>query len=196
MVKLSRPLCLAVSVATLGLSLLFHPIDGAAQVGSTPVRVVNTPLPVTITNPGTGGGQLGPTRPSDLVVIRSKGVTCGSSPWIMLDTQVNGDGTLSPFTIPAGKVLIVTSIDARQGATGASGKQEEFFLFPSAANININYPVVDLMAAPGSSDGRAGVSAVITGVAIKAGNPCWGTNNLSAIGSADMLVRGFLTADQ
>ncbi len=139
--------------------------------------------------------QLAPSRPSDLVTIRSSGVKCSPSPWLKLDTQINGDGTLSPFVIPAGQVLIVTSVDFRQGSTGVSGKQEEFFLFPSAANIGVNFPIVDLMAAPGSSDGRAGVSAVVTGVAIKAGNPCWGVNNIAALGSADALIHGFLTAD-
>jgi Fibronectin type III domain len=139
--------------------------------------------------------QLAPSRPSDLVTIRSSGVKCTPSPWLKLDTQVNGDGTLSPFVIPTGQVLVVTSVDFRQGNTGVSGRQEEFFLFPSAANISVNYAIVDLMAAPGSSDGRAGVSAVVTGVAIKAGNPCWGVNNIAAQGSADALIHGFLTAD-
>lgn len=196
MITSARSIALAGSTAALGLSLLALPMAGLAQVGSTPVRIVNTPLPVTVTNPGTGAGHLGPSKPSDLVTIRSSGAKCPPSPWLMLDTQIKGDGTLAPFVIPAGKVLVVTSIDFRQGSTGSGGKQEEFFLFPSAANINFNIAIVDLMAAPGSSDGRAGTSAVVTGVAIKAGNPCWGVNNLSAQGSADALVHGFLATDE
>lgn len=196
MVKAKRSLLLAASFTALGAALLCHPTHSVAQVGSTPVRVVNTPLSVTVTNPGSAGAFLGPTKASDLVTLRSSRARCGTSPWLMLDTQVNGDGTLAPFVIPAGKVLIVTSIDFRQGSTGASGNQEEFFLFPSAANIGNNIAIVNLMAAPGSTDGRAGASAVITGVAIKAGNPCWGVNNLNALGSADALVHGYLAVDQ
>ena len=169
----------------------------AKTVSPEPVVVVNTaPLPVTVTNASADQGTLGPTKPSDLVTIRSTGAPCGASPWRLLDLQVLGDGTGVPFTIPVGKVLIVTSVDFRQGSTGSPGMQEEFVIFPSAANISVSYPVVDLMAAPGSSDGRAGVSAVITGVVIKAGNPCWGVNNIGRIGSADVIVRGYLTADR
>lgn len=196
MVNVKRSFFFAGSVATLAASMLLCSNESAAQVGSTPVRIVNTPLSVTVTNPGSGGAFLGPTKPSDLVTIRSSGVKCGSSPWLMLDTLIKGDGTLTPFVIPVGKVLVVTSVDFRQGATGAGGNQEEFFLFPSAANISVNMAIVDLIAAPGSTDGRAGASAVVTGVAIKAGNPCWGVNNLSAQGSADALVHGYLAIDQ
>lgn len=183
------------SVATIAALLLLCPADSSAQIGSTPVRIVNTPLSVTVTNPGSGGASFGPTKPSDLVTIRSSGAKCAPSPWLLLDTQIKGDGTLAPFVIPVGRVLVVTSVDFRQGLTGSPGKQEEFFLFPSAANINTGYPIVDLVA-PGSSDGRAGASAVITGVVIKAGNPCWGVNNSAALGSADALVHGYLAADQ
>lgn len=196
MVYVTRSLILAGSVSAIGLSLLLHTGESTAQIGSTPVRVVNTPLSVTVTNPGSAGAFLGPTKPSDLVTIRSSGAKCEPSPWLKLDTQITGEGTLVPFAIPTGKVLVVTSIDFRQGATGSSGKQEEFFLFPSAANIGINHAIVDLMAAPGSSDGRAGGSFVVTGVAIKPGNPCWGVNNLASQGAADALVHGYLAADQ
>ena len=196
MIKVSRSLSLAVSVALIGLPMLLHSTDSAAQVGSTPVRIVNTPLSVTVTNPSSGGGFLGPTKPSDLVTLRSSRAKCEPSPWLKLDTQVNGDGTLSPFVIPVGKVLVVTSIDFRQGNTGSAGSQEEFFLFPSAANIGNNIAIVDVVAASGATSRAAGASAVITGVAIKAGNPCWGVNNLNALGSADALVHGYLAADQ
>ena len=196
MVKAKRSPMLAASFMALGVSLLCHSTQSVAQVGSTPVRVVNTPLSVTVTNPGSAGAFLGPTKASDLVTLRSSRAKCIPSPWLMLDTQVNGDGTLTPFVIPAGKVLIVTSIDFRQGNTGTAGNYEEFFLFPSAANIANNIAIVDLVAAPGSADRAAGASAVVTGVAIKAGNPCWGVNNLNALGSADALVHGYLAVDQ
>jgi hypothetical protein len=72
---------------------------------------------------------------------------------------------------------------------------EEFFLFPSETNIDVNYAIVDSVSL-GSSNSRAGASSVFTGVAIAAGTPCWGVNNISKIGSADAVVHGFLTKDK
>jgi hypothetical protein len=74
------------------------------------------------------------------------------------------------------------------------GKQEEFFLFPLAEHIDVNYAIVDSLSL-GSTDSRARTSLVVTGVAIKAGTPCWGMNSLN-MGSADVLVHGFLTQDR
>ena len=58
------------------------------------------PKRVEVTNfPATSEPSLAPTKPSQLVTIRSsRATTCGSSPWLPLDQQVNQDGTLSPFT--------------------------------------------------------------------------------------------------
>jgi hypothetical protein len=185
----------------------FAPIAWAKQPKpGKPVRVTNLPVTqdVRVTNPpatqdvqvtNLPPAPLAPTTPSQLVTIRSsKAVKCGTSPWLALDTQVNQDGTLSPFSIPAGMVLVVTSVDWRQGNTGAPGKQEEFFLFPSADHIDVNFPIVDSLSL-GSADSRAGTSLVVTGVAIKSGTPCWGVNSPN-IGSADVLVHGFLTEDR
>ena len=140
-------------------------------------------------------GPLAPSNPSDLVTIRGTGRTCGTSPWRALDQQVNPDGTLSPFTIPPKTVLVVTSVDSRQGNTGGSYVSEEFFLFPSEANIDVNYNIVDSVSL-GSANARAGASIVVTGVTIKAGTPCWGVNNIAQMGSADALVHGFPTKDE
>jgi hypothetical protein len=171
------PSSLAVSVQN------FPATQPVSFPAAQPVQVQNFPE-----------APLAATRPSQLVTIRSTGALCGTSPWRALDQQVNQDGTLSAFVVPAGKVLVVTSVDWRQGSTGSPGKQEEFFLFPSAANIDVNYAVVDSMSL-GSSDGRAGTSIVVTGVAIKAGTPCWGVNSLG-MGTADALVHGFLADDR
>lgn len=89
----------------------------------------------------------------------------------------------------------MTSVDWRQGNTGGPYVNEEFFLFPSEANIDVNYNIVDSVSL-GSANARAGASIVVTGVTIKAGTPCWGVNNIGHIGSADALVHGFLTKDK
>lgn len=136
---------------------------------------------------------LAPSKPSDLVTLRSNGAKCAPSPWLALNTRVNPDGTLSPFVIPAGQVLVVTSVDWRQGL-GSATVHSEFFLFPSAANINVNYPIAMSVGAGAGPTG--GGSFVVTGVVLPAGTPCWGINDLSNLGSADALVHGFLTANQ
>jgi hypothetical protein len=136
---------------------------------------------------------LAPSKASMLVTLRSSGATCGASPWKALDTRVNPDGTLSPFVIPEGRVLVVTSVDWRQGLI-AAGQHSEFFLFPSATNISINYPIAQAVGAGAGPTG--GGSFVVTGTVIGPGTPCWGINDLSNIGSADALVHGFLAPNK
>jgi hypothetical protein len=188
-----------------GVITFVNPRSTEAQVGSTPVRVVNTPLPVTGTvnvgnfppGGGTSASVLAPRKASDLVTLRSSGQACGSSPWRRLDTRINANGTLStPFVIPSGQVLIVTSVDWRQGSTAGGNRHEEFYLFPSEENIDVVFFPIAMAFAVGSGDGRAGVTTAVTGVAISAGTPCWGVNNLTQLPSADVLVHGFLAADE
>ena len=197
MSRLKSPASVTAVVLLLAVMTLMYAERGEAQVGSTPVRVVNTPLPVTVTNPSGGGGGLGPTKASDLVTLRGSGAACTatSGPNVRrFDQRENGDGTETPFTIPAGEVLVVTSVDFRQGITGGSGQQEELFLLV-ASTTNSFSEMADLMAAPGSTDARAGLSAVITGAAIKStGTPCWQVNSLRA-GSADVILHGYLAPD-
>lgn len=78
------------------------------------VRVMNVPAMQDVQMTNLPPAPLAPTNPSQLVTIRSsKAVKCGTTPWLALDTQVNQDGTLAPFSIPEGMVLLVTSIDWR-----------------------------------------------------------------------------------
>ena len=93
-------------------------------------------------------------------------------------------------------MLVVTGIDFRQGITNGAGQQEELFLYASSLISPSLAFLADLMAAPGSSDARAGLSAPITGVAIKStAVACWQVNNLTHAGSADALLHGYLAPD-
>jgi hypothetical protein len=167
----------AILVAVVLLAILG--VRGEAQVRAALVQLVNPPL--------------APTKPSDMVTLRSSGSVCTGSPWRRLDRRVNPDGTVTPYTIPAGQVLVVTSVDWRQGFIAAGG-HSEFFLFPSEANISVNYPIAQSVGAGAGPTG--GGSFLVTGVALPAGTPCWGINDLTNLGSADALVHGFLAADQ
>jgi hypothetical protein len=145
-----------------------------------------------------GDSPLGPTRASDLITLSSSRALCqaGHPTILRFDQQNNGDGTTTPFTIPAGFVLVVTGIDFRQGITGSGpGAQEELFFYASSEASGSFSLLADLMAAPGSSDSRAGVSATITGVAIKStAVPCWQVNS-GSIGSASALLHGYVAPD-
>lgn len=169
------------SVGLVGLLMVFGTPLAKAQIKAANVNVVN---------------QLGPSKPSDLVTLRSSGAKCNPSSWKALDTKVKPDGTLSPFVIPAGQVLVVTSVDWFQGIGSDTPDtfHSVFFLFPSAANITVNYPIA--MAVGAGAGPPGGGSVVVTGVVIPAGTPCWGINDLSNLGSSDALVHGFLTLDQ
>ena len=179
----------ALTALAVSLSQIAYAQGPTSTKGPTPVQVVNTPLEVT--------GFLGPVKASDLVTLTSSGAFCSAGhPAVRrFDVQNNGDGTTTPFVIPAGQVLVVTGIDFRQGRTDGPGQQEELFLFASSLISDSLSNMADLMAAPGSSDSRAGLSAAITGVIIKStAIPCWQVNSLN-IGTARAVLHGYLAPD-
>src|SRR5215471_9756015 len=86
------------------------------------VTVVNTPsqpVPVVIQNPSSASPTLlGPTKASQLVTLTSTRGACpgvASNVAYVWDQRVNADSTVTPFSIPAGMVLVVTGLDWRQG---------------------------------------------------------------------------------
>jgi hypothetical protein len=56
------------------------------------------------------GGPLAPKKPSDLVTLTSSGAACTNygSAARRLDRRINPDGTVTPFSIPAKQVLVLT----------------------------------------------------------------------------------------
>jgi len=160
------------------------------------VTVVNTPsqpVPVVIQNPPSGSPTLlGPTKASQLVTLTSTRAQCPVPANIgyVWDQRVNADGSVTPFSIPAGMVLVVTGLDWRQGLPlGANA--EEIFVFASAAEIGTL-----IRSIGGASDGRTGANVVVTGVVAKAGvHLCWHVNS-GNLGSSDAVLHGFLAVDE
>jgi hypothetical protein len=59
------------------------------------------------------GAEFGPRRPSDVVTLVSSGALCPTPIGgdTVFDRRVLADGTRVPFTLPAGKVLVVTGLE-------------------------------------------------------------------------------------
>lgn len=137
---------------------------------------------------------LAPKKPSDLVTL-ARGDSCDPNPiGRKVDQLQNSDGTLLPFSIPPGKVLVVTGIDWTQGNTGAPNKAEILFLHSQTASGVIN-PMVTSHD-NGSADGRAGASIPVTGVTFKSGETLCVSANTGNIGSLGVRVHGFLAKDR
>ena len=56
-------------------------------------------------------GTLAPKKPSDVLTLRSSGASCSFPGTRKLDSRVLPDGTLVPYTIPDGQVLVVTGAE-------------------------------------------------------------------------------------
>jgi len=163
------------------------------------VTVVNTPsqpVPVVIQNPQSASPTLlGPTKASQLVTLTSTRAQCpGLPPNIayVWDQRVNADGSVTPFSIPAGMVLVVTGLDWRQGLALGANRAEEIFVYASsvvAGGLLIN-------SVSGGSDGETGANVAVTGVVAKSGMQlCWQVNS-GNLGSSDAVLHGFLAVDQ
>jgi hypothetical protein len=61
---------------------------------------------------GIAAAALAPSKPSQIITLfNTSGTACGSSHGLAVDHIVKSDGSSAAFTIPAGQVLIITSID-------------------------------------------------------------------------------------
>lgn len=114
------------------------PCNSATQKGSTTTTcnaVVdsNGNLHVAVQNSSASPTLLGPTKASQLVTLTSSqsGPNCpGTSGTArVFDQRVNSDGTVKPFTIPNGMVLVVTGLDWRQGPPSRHQQVRGHFLF-------------------------------------------------------------------
>jgi hypothetical protein len=84
---------------------------------------------------------LGPASVADIVdvEINIASATCANV-GAKFDTRLNPDGTQTPFDIPAGRVLVVTSIDILGfGATPGEGVQTRIF---RGVGLTVNVPAI------------------------------------------------------
>lgn len=170
---------------------------GAHALIAKLVVVTNSPsqpVPVVVQNPPSASPTLlGPTKASQLVTLTSTRTSCPGAPTALVwDQRVNADGTVTPFTIPSGMVLVLTGLDWRQGLPLGANRAEEIFVFRSMPSIGGT--LIDSVS--GASDGETGANVAVSGVVVKAAlQLCWQVNS-GNFGSSDAVLHGFLALDQ
>lgn len=135
-------------------------------------------------------GVLGPRKPSDLVTLITNGSTCSPISFLRMDTQIHADGTSSPFSIPAGEVLVLTGVDWDEG--GASGGVDNLVL----ALLGADYSVAAISTGPIGANGYGGASTPLSGIVVKPGTSICVTLNSPNTFNSYPVVHGFLTADK
>jgi len=139
-------------------------------------------------------GVVAPTKASELVTLRPSSAVPNcpdGSIALAMDQRVNSDGTSSAFSIPAGKVLVLTDADwsTCDGMPSAN-------LLVSAQVLSTTSPFdsvyVARLFATASSNGCGGGNANLSGVAIKSGR----TICIRANSSDQQRLHGFLASDR
>jgi len=144
MKRFSNVLRVALCVSVLTVALSVPATRAAGPPSGLDVNVVNTPsnpVPVSLQGTGTVSGNVAITntpnvkvvntptvnignslRPSQLVTVETFG-NCPGGLGIAFDQLEGADGTRQGFSIPAGKVLVVTAaeLDGRLGGAGHVG---------------------------------------------------------------------------
>ena len=110
-------------------------------------HVLSVPVILALLPPGAAGAPLGPTKPSQLVVVGSRAThpcdladTGGSR----VDVFEADDGSTQPFTIPPGKVLIVTKIKvSARGRSVPSGTEVLATIVKNVGGVAYLYGTLD-----------------------------------------------------
>ena len=100
---------------------------------------------------------LGPQHASDIVTLVTSSTPCPFpvTGVLLFDRQIRPDGTNVPFTVPAGKVLVVTGYEFR-ATTPISGRAIAGLIFPANSGVG------DQLWAVGEPVVLSGANVVIT----------------------------------
>lgn len=138
-------------------------------------------------------GLFAPSKPSEAVTLRSSGAKCTTtSAGDRFDSLVDpADGSLSPFTVPDGQVLVIT--DATFDFNGNPGSYAVTF---NAVTSTAPFGVIPIANAPFNiAPFHGGVTVHVGQAVIKPGMElCFRASDPVALGpSLANAVRGFLT---
>lgn len=137
-------------------------------------------------------------KPSQLVTVVTSAATCSNGPFsgILFDTRANSDGTYSSFSIPAGKVLIITdaAVSATGGVAGHTGELDILALPGASGLFQQAYITID------SGGNMSRQFTFPTGVAVKSGlTPCLfavdGTTQ-TTIPTVNGFIHGYFAPDR
>jgi hypothetical protein len=224
MKKICRILFVGLALGFVALFLGFLTGSPAPAQAPVPVRVTNTPLPVQgsvsvsntvpvsgtinaiLTNPA-----LQPQVASDTVTLQTGSevsVACqqgtsGPINWAFDRSVVKSGGTIVPFVLPAGKVLVVTSLDwtatgrpANGGPSPVANLARTAFLF-RVVNGGLNGPSAQSTAAADSTGKAGGSETFPTGAVLQnPGQFCLGMDTLVPGEALVGVLQGFLAPDR
>jgi len=129
---------------------------------------------------------LTPKFPSQLLNINNfLGTTCsceGTNNGFTLNTRANPDGTLSPFSIPSGQVLVVTGMSWFGGTSAGSG---------GFMSLCVDGSEVWFDTTVAGSNGEIGRSLQLTPLVFKSGHVLCGGGD----SGSEVLLTGFVTKD-
>ena len=136
-------------------------------------------------------GTLAPKKPSDVLTLRSSGAGCPFPGTRKLDSRVLPDGTLVPYTIPDGQVLVVTGVEwSLQDASPLGSVQ--LFLYTQTSSPS---PVAFFTDGISTTDTTAYRTSVVPqAIARPAEGLCAGANVVED--SLLVVVHGFLAKDR
>jgi hypothetical protein len=147
----------------------------------------------------TFASELGPTRPSDLVLLTNQnGTACGQGGRVF-DTLIRSDGSFqpSPYAIPPGRVLVVTRVQWDNATLPANETFRAVFLYSredpggtTAINGFGNY------FAKADAQGRFSTNFDIGPIAVKSGVRICAETTEPGYAPGIIRVFGFLARDR
>ena len=158
-------------------------------------------LTVMLAGCATSGAQsLGPRTPGDLVTLAGGAPATGgcSGAERPMDRRALGDGSQGPFTVPAGKVLVLTGVEWYSTGTGTGRSVLLTVLQRTPQGIQALFTSHAVSTPTGA--GYAGTQSVIPHVVVKPGVPLCVTQHLdNQPGGGNLpgsvILHGFLTDD-
>lgn len=168
-----------------------------------PVQVENFPATqsVNVQNFPPSAAPLAPSKPSQIVTLTYDNFCAGTTSLVnVIDTQIMPDGTTQPFTIPQGRVLVVTGLDwsaSRCPPLSAPGTVGVYVFLGATGRVAFNdYATIGAGTSPGSSCSTGGKASVVPNLVVKPGTElCAGYDN-TTFGGAPGIVHGFLADDE
>jgi hypothetical protein len=135
-------------------------------------------------------GTVGAKKPSDEVTLKT-GAPCPGFNGLTFDTRLNADGTTSPFTIPAGQVLILDHLSWLTNNAGAAGGIEAVDLYLSGSS-EILWSVYSVR----TTDLYAAGNPPLPHIPIKSGSTLCIRPEFTSLNAPYVHVHGFLTKDK